>query len=122
MSDGTHDLRLVAKQGPEESMTIREFQNETEVIRREKGFSADPKDNFIFIAEEVAEASKAWRMGLPDRGEELADVAIYTARLAEITGVDLEAEVRAKLKKVRTRHYERLPGGAMRKVEREAGG
>jgi NTP pyrophosphatase (non-canonical NTP hydrolase) len=47
----------------------------------------------------MAEAFDAWRKSREDLGEELADVAIYLLSLAEMTGVDLQDEIEAKMAK-----------------------
>jgi NTP pyrophosphatase (non-canonical NTP hydrolase) len=57
----------------------------------------------------------AWRKGREDVGEELADVAIYLLGLAEMTGIDLQDEIEAKLAKNAARVYHRLPNGALAK-------
>jgi NTP pyrophosphatase (non-canonical NTP hydrolase) len=46
-------------------------------------------------------------------GEELADVAIYLLGLAEMTGVDLQGEIEAKMTKNASRVYLRLSNGAL---------
>jgi len=61
----------------------------------------------------VAEAFDAWRKGREDVGEELADVAIYLLGLAEMTGVDLQGEIEAKMAKNALRGYRRLPNGTL---------
>jgi len=63
-----------------------------------KGFNTtDVPLEFCLLQGEVAEAFDAWRKGREDVGEELADIAIYLFSLAEMTGVDLQAEVEAKV-------------------------
>jgi NTP pyrophosphatase (non-canonical NTP hydrolase) len=63
----------------------------------------------------MAEAFDAWRKGREDVGEELVDVAIYLLGLAEMTGIDLQDEIEAKLAKNAARVYHRLPNGALAK-------
>ena len=53
----------------------------------------------------------AWRKGCDDLGEDLADVAIYLLGLAEMTGVDLQDEIEAKMAK----NAARLPAPAERR-------
>jgi NTP pyrophosphatase (non-canonical NTP hydrolase) len=67
---------------------------------------------------EVAEAFDAWRKERGTVGEELADVALYLFSLAEMTGVDLQAEVEAKIEKNAARVYSRLPNGVLVKDAR----
>lgn len=71
-------------------------------------------------AREIAEAFGAWRKGGGDLGEELADVAIYLLGLAEMTGVDLQEEIEAKIAKNASRVYRRLPDGTLVKDGAEA--
>ena len=79
-----------------------------------KGFNTtDVPLEFCLLHGEVAEAFDAWRKGREDVGEELADVAIYLLSLAEMTGVDLQGEVEAKIAKNASRVYRRLSNGAL---------
>ena len=65
-----------------------------------KGFNTtDVPREFCLLYGEVAEAFDAWRKGREDVGEELADVAIYLLSLAEMTGVDLQSAIEAKIAK-----------------------
>lgn len=68
---------------------------------------------------EVAEAFDAWRKGRGSVGEELADVALFLFSLAEMTGVDLQGEVEAKIATNARRAYSRLPNGTLVKDGRE---
>jgi len=74
---------------------------------------------FCLLHGEVAEAFEAWRTGSGDLGEELADVAIYVLSLAEMTGIDLQSALEAKMAKNVSRVYRRLPNGTL--VEDSAG-
>jgi NTP pyrophosphatase (non-canonical NTP hydrolase) len=53
------------------------------------------------------------RRNREDVGEELADVAIYLLSLAEMTGIDLQDEIEAKMAKNAARVYQRLPNGVL---------
>jgi hypothetical protein len=75
---------------------------------------------FCLLQGEMAEAFDAWRKGREDVGEELADVAIYLLGLAEMTGIDLQDEIEAKMSKNVARVYHRLPNGALSKSTGEA--
>lgn len=78
-----------------------------------KGFNTtDVALEFGLLTAEVGEAFTAWRKGLPDLGEELADVFLYLTALAEMNGVDLDAEVARKVEKNTRRTYERNEHGA----------
>ena len=79
-----------------------------------KGFNTtDVPLEFCLLQGEVAEAFDAWRKERGTVGEELADVALFLFSLAEMTGVDLQAEVEAKIEKNAARAYRRLPNGVL---------
>jgi NTP pyrophosphatase (non-canonical NTP hydrolase) len=81
-----------------------------------KGFNkTDIPLEFCLLQGEMAEAFDAWRKGREDLGEELADAAIYLLGLAEMTGVDLQDEIEAKMAKNAARVYQRLPNGVFAK-------
>ena len=91
--------------------TIRELQTEAYQNKLDKGFNVtDVNLEFCLTYGELAEAHEAWRQKRPDVGEELADVAIYLMGLAEILGVDLQAEVERKVRKNRRREYAVIDG------------
>jgi NTP pyrophosphatase (non-canonical NTP hydrolase) len=79
-----------------------------------KGFNTtDTALEFGLLTAEIGEAFTAWRKGLPDLGEELADVFLYLTALAEMNGLDLDAEVARKIDKNAHRTYEVNEHGAM---------
>ncbi|HXW46870.1 MAG TPA: hypothetical protein VEL03_18915 [Streptosporangiaceae bacterium] len=81
-----------------------------------KGFNTtDVPLEFCLLQGELAEAFEAWRTGSAGLGEELADIAIYLFGLAEMTGVDLQHEVEAKIARNASRSYRRLPNGVLAK-------
>lgn len=83
-----------------------------------KGFNTtDIPLEFCLLNGEIAEAFDAWRKRTEDVGEELADVAIFLLGLAEMTGVDLQQEVEAKLAANLDRVYRRLPNGVLVKAK-----
>jgi len=87
-----------------------------------KGFNvADVPLEFCLLQGEVAEAFDAWRKGRGGTGEELADVALFLFGLAEMLGVDLQAEVEAKIAKNAARAYSRLANGVLVKDGQEPG-
>lgn len=86
-----------------------------------KGFNTtDVALEFGLLTAEVGEAFTAWRKHLPDLGEELADIVIYTMALAEMTGLDLDSEVERKITKNLTRVYTRDPHGVPIRVREAA--
>lgn len=102
-------------------MDIREAQRLAWANKIEKGFNTtDVALEFGLLTAEVGEAFTAWRKGLPDFGEELADVVLYVAALAQMNNVDLAAEVEQKIIKNRARVYERNSRGVLLRVD-EAG-
>jgi NTP pyrophosphatase (non-canonical NTP hydrolase) len=85
-----------------------------------KGFNTtDVALEFGLLTAEVGEAFTAWCKHLPDFGEELADVLLYTVALAEMNGIDLAAEVARKIEKNARRTYERDADGVMVRVSAE---
>lgn len=77
-----------------------------------KGFNTtDVPLEFCLLQGEVAEAFDAWLKCRADLGEELADVMIYVLSLAQMSGVDIQGEVEAKIAKNATRTYRTLPNG-----------
>ena len=96
----------------------REAQARAWANKLAKGFNTtDVPLEFALLVEEVGEAFSAWRKGRPDLGGELADVAIFLLGLAQMTGVDLAAEVDAKLTLNEARTYGPLPNGTLVKRE-----
>jgi hypothetical protein len=76
-----------------------------------KGFSlTDVPLEFCLLQREASEAFEAWRRQ-GDVGSELADVVIFAAGLAQILGIDLQAEVAAKLAVNAARTYRELENG-----------
>lgn len=96
---------------------FRSAQNRAYANKVAKGFNVtDVPMEFCLLQEEVGEAFSAWRKQKPV-GPELADVAIFLCGLAEILGVDLGAEVAAKMAANERRAYVRLPNGTPVKAE-----
>jgi len=89
--------------------------------KQAKGFNtSDVALEFGLLTAEIGEAFTAWRKRLPDCGEELADVFIYLAGLAQMTGIDLSAEVERKLAKNDVRLYETDSRGVLSRTEEAA--
>ncbi|PKV84073.1 MazG nucleotide pyrophosphohydrolase domain-containing protein [Streptomyces sp. TLI_146] len=98
-------------------MEIRTAQRQAWENKIEKGFNVtDVPLEFGLLTAEVGEAFTAWRKRLPDFGEELADVFLYLAALAEMNGIDLDDEVACKLEKNRRRAYVRDERGVLIRV------
>jgi hypothetical protein len=93
-------------------LSVRAVQHRAWRNKVAKGFNiTDVPMEFGLTLEELGEAFSAWRKGRADLGGELADVMIFLAGLAEITGVDLQAEVERKLVLNESREYKFLPNG-----------
>jgi hypothetical protein len=102
-------------------MNIRSGQKLAWQNKVAKGFNTtDVPLEFCLLQGEIAEAFDAWRKGRGDVGEELADVAIYLLGLAEMTGVDLQDQIEAKMTKNAARVYRRLPNDLLAKGTSEA--
>ncbi len=98
-------------------MDIGEVQRQAWQNKLAKGFSTDDVAlEFGLLTAEVSEAFTAWRKRQADLGEELADVLIYVTCLAEMTGVDLSAEVARKLAANAAREYRRDKAGVLWRV------
>ncbi|WP_031101543.1 MULTISPECIES: MazG nucleotide pyrophosphohydrolase domain-containing protein [unclassified Streptomyces] len=86
-------------------MDIAEAQRLAWENKLSKGFNTTDVPMELLLTAEVGEAFTAWRKQLPDRGEELADVFLYLAGLAQMQGVDLDEEVTRKIEKNARRTY-----------------
>ncbi len=83
-----------------------------------KGFNTtDVPLKLCLLQGEVAEAFGTWRKGSENLGEELADIAIYLFGLAQMTGVDLQGEVEAKVAKNAARSYRQLSNDVLVKSD-----
>ncbi len=99
-------------------MEIREAQRRVWENKIAKGFNtSDVPLEFMLLHGEVAESFDAWQEQDGTLGEELADVAIYVLSLAQINGIDLDAEIEAKIAKNARRVYERAADGVLRRVD-----
>ena len=86
-----------------------------------KGFNTtDVPLEFCLLQGEIAEAFDAWHKGREDVGEKLADIAIYLLSLAELTGLDLQDQIEAKMAKNAARVYHRLANGVLAKSNGDA--
>ncbi|NJP43141.1 MazG nucleotide pyrophosphohydrolase domain-containing protein [Actinacidiphila epipremni] len=93
-------------------MDIRSAQKLAWENKTAKGFNTtDVPLEFGLLTAEIGEAFTAWRKGLPDFGEELADVFLYLVALAEMNGIDLGDEVAHKIDKNSRRVYDRNEHG-----------
>jgi len=96
---------------------LRDVQARAWANKQAKGFNTtDVPHEFMLLVEEIGEAFSMWRKARPGLGGELADIQIFLCGLAEMTGIDLAAEVDAKLSVDEDREYVRLPNGTLVKA------
>lgn len=101
-----------------DSIDFRTAQSAVWQNKLDKGFNTtDVRREFRYLLREYKEALQAWHLGLPDVDLELADVALFTASLAEMLGVDLGNAVARKLAINAARTYARGPDGEMVRVD-----
>ena len=93
-------------------MDIRSAQKIAWGARLAKDIDADDIAlGFCSLSEEVAKALEVWGKGRGEVAEELATIAIFLLRLAEMVGTDLQEVVEAKLAVSKTKVYEQPPSG-----------
>ena len=101
-------------------ITIAEVQAQAWKNKLAKGFNtSDVPREFALTFTELGEAFDAWRRDPACLPGELADALIFLAGIAEMTGVDLDAAVVAKLAVNEGRVYERNDGGHLIKTGSE---
>ncbi|MEU6959936.1 hypothetical protein [Streptomyces chrestomyceticus] len=98
-------------------MNLRAIQAAAVANKVAKGLNvSDVALEFALLTAEVGEAITAWRRGLPDFGEELADIQLYLVAVADMTGVDLQDAVERKMRINESRVYRRDARGVPIKV------
>ncbi len=101
-------------------MNLSEAQKRVIQNKIAHGFEVGDLDKeFLYLYGEVGEAYSAYIKHLPkdDLGSELADIAIYLLGIAEMTKIDLEAEIIKKMEINEKRVYKTLPNGEIVKIE-----
>ena len=94
---------------------LKKLQKEVYQNKVNKGFNTtDINMEFCLTYGELGEAYSAWLKKKDDVGEELADVAIFLMGIAEILGLDLEEEIKHKIKKNENRVYKKVNGVLVR--------
>src|SRR6266513_1678904 len=78
------------------SMTLGQLQERIRSLYGAKDGRRGVEGTFMWFMEEVGELAAELRGGGPNRAAEFADVLAWLVTLANITGVDLDAAVRAK--------------------------
>lgn len=99
-------------------MQLREIQKLAWDNKIAKGFNTT--DLYLEVALAHAELSELLGaiMKKPEEiGEELADVLLFLASIAEMTGVDLDAAVETKMAKNAARTYRALDNGVLVKTD-----
>ena len=83
-------------------MQMKDVQKEILENKKRHGFNTtDIEQEFCRLYGEVGEAYDAYYKGTDNFAEELADVAIFFMGIAEIEGIDLEAEILKKVEKIK---------------------
>jgi NTP pyrophosphatase (non-canonical NTP hydrolase) len=97
---------------------LRDVQKRAWENKLAKGFNTtDVPLEFALAHSELSEAFEAARKHPETLGEELADVLIFLTGIAEMSGIDLDTAVEAKMAKNKTRRYERGATGTLIKVD-----
>lgn len=96
-------------------ISLKKFQKQIYQNKIKKGFNTtDIYKEFCLIHEEVSEACRSHYKKEYKVGEELADVVIYILGLSEILNIDLERELKRKVKINKKRKYVKF-GGVLQK-------
>jgi predicted house-cleaning noncanonical NTP pyrophosphatase (MazG superfamily) len=91
-------------------MDIRSAQKMAWDTKLAEGINADDISlGFCLLSEEVVKALDVWSTGRREVAEELATIAIFLLRLAEMVGTDLQEVVEAKLAINKSKVYRRPP-------------
>jgi predicted house-cleaning noncanonical NTP pyrophosphatase (MazG superfamily) len=95
-------------------MDIRSAQKIAWDTRLTKGTNTnDVSLGFGMLGGEVAKAVDAWSKGRREIAEDLASIAIFLLRLAEMVGTDLQEVLEAKLALNKSRVYGQPPSGVL---------
>lgn len=87
-------------------MSLKDVQQEILANKKRHGFNTtNIEQEFCYLYGEVGEAYEAYYKQKSTFPEELADVAIFLLGIAEIKGIDLEAEILKKIAKNANRNY-----------------
>ena len=98
-------------------MDIRAAQAAALANKQAKGLNTTNVElEFCLLTAEVGEAFTAWRRSEPGYELELADIFLFLAGLAEMTGVDLQEAVESKMRINAARTYRRNSNGVPIKV------
>ncbi|MDD5145662.1 MAG: MazG nucleotide pyrophosphohydrolase domain-containing protein [Candidatus Pacebacteria bacterium] len=94
-------------------LTLREIQKRIWDNKVKKGFNTtDVSKEFLYLAEELGEAVKAYRKNSKDElAEEIVDLIIYSLGLLEMTKKDGYEEIMKKIEKNEKREYHGKKGG-----------
>ena len=77
-------------------MKISDFQRHIAELYLEKDKRRGEHGTLLWLIEEMGEVTEAARRGEPHLADELADLMAWTASLANLKGIDLEAAVARK--------------------------
>lgn len=94
--------------------SVSDFQKRAWENKIKHGFNTtNVEREFCLLEGEVSEAYLAWLRGEGEFGSELADVFIYLAGIAEMNGIDLEAEIIKKMEINEKRKYKKNKAGIL---------
>ena len=92
-------------------INFKQLQKDVYQNKVNHGFNTtDLNIEFCLAYGELGEAYMAWLKKKDDLGEELADVVIYLMGISEILGLNLEEEIKNKIKKNAKRIYKIVNG------------
>lgn len=92
-------------------INFKQLQKDVYQNKVNHGFNTtDLNIEFCLAYGELGEAYMAWLKKKDDLGEELADVVIYLMGISEILGLNLEKEIKNKIKKNAKRIYKIVNG------------
>ncbi len=101
-------------------MELRDMQERVYQNKLNHGFNVTNVElEFCLLEGELSEAFEAYIKKHDNLGEELADTAIYLLGLAQILGVDLQAEVERKMKINEGREYVKVNGVLVKKGSKD---
>ncbi len=101
-------------------MELNEMQQKVYENKLKHGFNVTNVElEFCLLEGELSEAFEAYIKKHDNLGEELADTAIYLLGLAQILGIDLQAEIERKMKINESREYVKVNGVLVKKGSRD---
>lgn len=101
-------------------MELKEMQERVYQNKLNHGFNTTNVElEFCLLEGELSEAFEAYIKKHDNVGEELADTAIYLLGLSQMLGIDLEDEVKKKMKINESREYVKVNGVLVKKGSKD---